>query len=107
MNIVDCRGCSPLSYVKKEHWVDWVQFFDSVKDVFWSHRDINVDGEEPPPDLVGKPPNSVNGLGSNGRMEKWGLRVEDVALIAMGKKEVDAILVNKVMNVKNIRWESE
>ena len=96
MNIVDCRGCSPLSYVKKDYWSEWIQFFDSVKDVFWMQRDINVDGEEPPPDLVGKPPNSVNGVGWNDNMEKWGLRVDDIALIAMGKKDLDELMVNKM-----------
>ena len=96
MNIVDCRGCSPLSYVKKDHWTDWVLFFERVKDRFWMNRDVNVDGEEPPPDLVGKPPNSIvldkNNAGRAGGNAKYDLRLEDISLIAMGKMDVEGLL---------------
>ena len=59
MNILDCRGSSPLNYVKRDHWSLWIAFFDRVKEKFWSKRDVNVVGEESPPDLVCKSPNST------------------------------------------------
>lgn len=52
LRIVDCRGCSPLSYIKRELWADWIDFFDSQKDVFWKPRDVTAQGPEPPPPLT-------------------------------------------------------
>lgn len=56
--ILDCRGASPLSYIKKENWVQWIQFFHSTINKFWPPRDKVATGEEPPPALVMLPPNS-------------------------------------------------
>ncbi len=100
MNIVDCRGCSPLSYVKKEFWSEWIQFFERVKDRFWMYRDINKDGEEPPPDLVGKPPNTES-LKNNGIMDSWGLRVDDISKIAMGKVDLESLLKKHQGGIKS------
>lgn len=33
--MTDCRGSLPLSYVRKEHWNEWIDFIDSKKDVYW------------------------------------------------------------------------
>lgn len=89
MNIVDCRGSSPLSYVKREHWNDWVQFFDRVKDKFWSCRDVKSVGEEPPPELVGKAPNSVSLS-----LPRICAKIEDITLVAMGKVDPESIKNN-------------
>ncbi len=35
IRVVDCRGASPLAYVRREHWPDWRHFFDSKKDTYW------------------------------------------------------------------------
>ncbi len=88
MNIVDCRGSSPLSYVKREHWNDWVQFFERVKEKFWSYRDIKAVGEEPPPELVGKMPNSISLS-----VPKICAKVEDISLVAMGKVDPESIQI--------------
>ncbi len=56
--ILDCRGASPLSYIKKDNWVQWIQFFHSTINRFWPPRDKLVKGEEPPPPLVLMAPNS-------------------------------------------------
>lgn len=53
-HIVDCRGSSPLSYVKKDHWGKWIAFFQQVAPTFWPPRQ----DEEPPPELVSVPPHS-------------------------------------------------
>ena len=42
---------------KKDSWDDWINFFESKKDVFWPQRNIN-DSEECPPELVNVPPHS-------------------------------------------------
>mmetsp|Transcript_7706 Transcript_7706/g.11710 ORF Transcript_7706/g.11710 Transcript_7706/m.11710 type:complete len:177 (-) Transcript_7706:60-590(-) len=86
MNIVDCRGSSPLSYVKREHWNDWIQFFERVKEKFWSYRDVKSVGEEPAPELVGKAPNSIT-LTS----PRTGAKIEDITLVAMGKIDPEIV----------------
>lgn len=58
LHIMDCRGSTPLSYVKKENWNEWKQFLDRQKDVWWPCRDLTTEGEESPPDLVRRPPHS-------------------------------------------------
>jgi hypothetical protein len=35
LRVVDCRGASPLQYVKREHWTLWRQFFDMKKEQYW------------------------------------------------------------------------
>lgn len=92
MNIVDCRGSSPLNYVKKDFWGDWVVFLDRVKERFWAERDWRVEGEEPPPNLVGRPPDSVP-LSVTCRCKD--VVVEEVALVAMGKLEPESLMREK------------
>jgi len=58
LHIVDCRGSSPLSYVKRDHWQQWIVFLDSHKDLYWPQRDLGKDGEEPLPPLVTEAPHS-------------------------------------------------
>lgn len=87
MSIVDCRGSGPLSYVKRDHWDDWAKFLDTVKDEFWNFRDISKEGEETPPELVGKVSNSVP-LHVTGLCK--GCCIEDVANVAMGKVALTA-----------------
>jgi hypothetical protein len=52
MHMTDCRGASPLSYVRKEHWGFWIEFLENKKDIFWPKRDLAKDGEEEPPALA-------------------------------------------------------
>jgi hypothetical protein len=98
MNIVDCRGSSPLHYVKKEHWMDWMYYLDSVKDIFWKHRDVSIDGEECIPELVGKQPNSVP-MVMTSLCEK--AVVEEIALVAMGKVEPETLLSSRSINTSS------
>ena len=58
LHIVDCRGSSPLSYVKRDHWSKWIGFFESKKDVYWKPRNVQKDGEEGIPPLVAEAPHS-------------------------------------------------
>jgi hypothetical protein len=52
MHMTDCRGASPLSYVRKEHWGFWIEFLENKKDIFWPKRDLANDGEQEPPALA-------------------------------------------------------
>jgi Ankyrin repeats (3 copies) len=52
--LTDSRGAVPLSYVRKEHWPQWLQFLESKKDVYWPRRHI----EQPAPALTLEQPNT-------------------------------------------------
>jgi len=58
LNVVDCRGSSPLSYVKRDHWMKWIAYFQSRAERYWSPRDIKNVGEQPPPPLCNEKPHS-------------------------------------------------
>ena len=58
LNIVDCRGSTPLSYVKHENWAEWIEFFERQKELYWKKRDLEADGEEGPPILTLSQPHS-------------------------------------------------
>lgn len=38
LRVVDCRGSSPLAYIKRKHWGLWREFFDSKKEIYWAPR---------------------------------------------------------------------
>lgn len=50
--ITDARGLTPLSYVHKDHWPEWVAFLEKNKDHYWPQRDIATLGEENPPEMA-------------------------------------------------------
>jgi hypothetical protein len=52
MHMTDCRGASPLSYVRKEHWGFWIEFLENKKDIFWPKRDLANEGEQEAPALA-------------------------------------------------------
>ena len=58
LRICDCRGASPLSYVKRDNWPSWVDYLNCRKDEFWPPRDVGKVGVEGPPDLVGEAPHT-------------------------------------------------
>ncbi len=59
LHIVDCRGSAPLSYVKRENWPQWINFFEQRKHLWWPHRDVGAEGEEGPPKLANMAPHSI------------------------------------------------
>jgi Ankyrin repeats (3 copies) len=52
--MADARGALPLSYVRKEHWSQWLQFLVAQKDVIWPR----ITGGPTVPPLAVLPPNS-------------------------------------------------
>lgn len=82
LRLLDCRGASPLSYIKKENYGLWMEFLQSHMDLYWPARDASMEGEERPPPLTLRQPHSlpipdpghalpleVAAMVSNGRME--------------------------------------
>jgi hypothetical protein len=55
--MVDNRGSTPLSYIRQEHWAQWMQFLQSKKDVYWPVLDKS-NGKKAPPSIATDPPNS-------------------------------------------------
>ncbi|GMH98064.1 hypothetical protein TrVE_jg12665 [Triparma verrucosa] len=51
LHIVDCRGATPLAYIKRENWQKWKEFFASKVETYWFARDLAALGEEPAPAL--------------------------------------------------------
>ena len=69
IHLVDCRQSSPLSYVKRSNWGEWITFFQSKADKYWPQRDLHKDGEDSPPILcleaaqsrpIKDPPNAMS-----------------------------------------------
>jgi len=56
LHLADCRGATPLSYVRKENWAAFLTFLGSQKDILWPPRGKKT--PEAPPELVVLPPNS-------------------------------------------------
>jgi ankyrin repeat protein len=90
LHIVDCRGSPPLSYIRREHWVQWVEFFKSRADKYWAPRNISEQGEEAPPALVGEPSHSRPVPDP-----KNAISVDLAALISSGKLEPEEFLRQK------------
>lgn len=87
LRVVDCRGASPLSYVKRENWKEWIEFLDRVKERYWSPRDAKANGEERPPELAGCKPHSHPVKDPEGCVS-----LELAALIAGGAVDPDEFL---------------
>jgi hypothetical protein len=51
--MTDSRGAVPLSYVRREHWPQWIEFLESKKDTWWPP----ITGEDSPSFLVDVAPN--------------------------------------------------
>lgn len=61
--IVDCRGSTPLGYVRKAHWAVWIGFLGAIADRYWPEvdgiRDELSSGERhDAPPLAFEEPNS-------------------------------------------------
>jgi hypothetical protein len=57
--MTDKRGALPLSYVRQEHWSDWIEYLESKKDIFWPKRNVDVDGDQEAPALTLLEANSI------------------------------------------------
>jgi ankyrin repeat protein len=56
--VVDCRGSSPLQYIPKAQWPEWLRYLESRKDAYWPQRNLKLEGAQEPPALALLPPNS-------------------------------------------------
>jgi hypothetical protein len=82
LNLLDCRGAAPLSYVKPKNFAVWIKFLETKVERFWPARNIGTEGKEHPPPLTLREahslpvPDPVHALAlevcamvANGRME--------------------------------------
>lgn len=58
VHLTDARGFAPLSYVRKDHWSNWLEFLERKKDVYWPRRNSRFVGEEEQPELTVYAPNT-------------------------------------------------
>jgi ankyrin repeat protein len=59
LNLLDCRGAAPLSYVKPKNFAVWIKFLETKVERFWPVRNIGTEGEERPPPLTLRQPHSL------------------------------------------------
>lgn len=102
LHIVDCRGSSPLSYVKRDHWKQWIDFFRSKADTYWPARDVSKEGEQTPPTLVGAAAHS--GPISD---PKNAIPIELATLISSGKLDPNEFLRRKKEAMESKQLSSE
>lgn len=46
--MVDSRGSTPLSYIRREHWAEWLEFLVAKKDVYWPAVDKSQGKKDAP-----------------------------------------------------------
>lgn len=56
-SLTDNRGATPLSYIRQEHWAEWMEFLVKKKDIYWPAMDKSH-GKKGPPDITRELPNS-------------------------------------------------
>jgi hypothetical protein len=78
--LTDRRGAVPLTYVPKEHWILWIEYLESKKDILWPKRNLVNDGEEEAPALTLLEANSRPILDRENA-----LSVEMATMVASGK----------------------
>jgi hypothetical protein len=59
LNLLDCRGAAPLSYIKPKIFALWIKFLQTKVERFWPVRNIGTEGEERPPPLTLRQPHSL------------------------------------------------
>ncbi|CAM9758999.1 unnamed protein product [Choristocarpus tenellus] len=47
IRVKDRRGFTPLSYVRRESWVEWCCFLEEIKDVYWPHQLCQKEVDQP------------------------------------------------------------
>jgi hypothetical protein len=58
IHMLDAHGALPLSYIPKQHWPEWIEFLDSIKEHYWPKRNLIREGEQEPTVLAREYPNS-------------------------------------------------
>lgn len=44
--VMDCRGSTPLGYVRKAHWGVWIGFLGAIADRYWPALILNDEGDD-------------------------------------------------------------
>ena len=80
--MTDSHGHLPLSYIQKEHWSEWLQFFQTRKDVYWPRTVRSDSSTAPPPLTLWKPHTSMI------RDPDHALPIDVAKLVASGKLRI-------------------
>lgn len=78
-HMIDARGCTPLDYIRKEHWAEWIEYLQSKKDDFWP-----ASGDKVRPEFLQKSPNSCPVLDPSDA-----LPLDIAKLVAAGRMQPD------------------
>lgn len=44
--MADCRGFLPLSYVRKDHWPAWIEYFNKKKNAYWPNLSSTINDDD-------------------------------------------------------------
>lgn len=91
----DSRQNTPLAYARKEHWKQWIEFFEGKKDLFWPLREAN--SVQPESTILRSPPNSCPIANP-----KHALTPELAQLVASGSMEPEEALLLRHENIDEI-----
>lgn len=58
LSLMDCRGSTPLKYVRKAHWALWLGFLGAIADQYWPQVDSTTSLVDLEPPLALAEPNS-------------------------------------------------
>ena len=58
LSLMDCRGSTPLKYVRKAHWALWLGFLGAIADQYWPQVDSTTSLVDLEPPLVLTEPDS-------------------------------------------------
>jgi ankyrin repeat protein len=100
LHMTDCRGATPLSYVRKEHWGFWIEFLEHKKDIFWPQRDLAKDGEEEPPALA-----MLGAYTQPLTAPANALSLELTDMVVSGKMRADEVLFLKYVQGDKDTWD--
>jgi hypothetical protein len=92
--MADSHGHLPLSYTRRKHWSEWLQFLQSKKDVYWP-RNTSIDGSAAPPLSLLEPnsrpiPDPENALS-----------LQLASMFAGGKLQPDRVVIMKQIEQSN------
>ena len=102
VQLMDCRGTSPLAYVKPENYGKWIEFLEGKLDRFWPKRDIATEGKERPPALAIRPPHSLPIPDP-----EHALPVEVAAMVANGQMDPEEAMYLNDDSDDDSDWDSD
>lgn len=91
IRVVDCRGASPLAYIRREHWPVWRHFFDSKKDTYWKPRRLGESASTSSASSVSSAASSSGSLSDEAMMDVGGVPRQLSGLSSAGGLQEDEL----------------